>query len=677
MRSGKRVQEERGQMLILGVLAMTLILLIGVLVVDFGMWFSGRASVTNAVDQATMSGSLNLPKDGAGAAATALDYIQANDSDIKPADVTTTFRCIAGDRNNNGLPDTPDITVNCPQVAAGAFTCISGLCYALCTFGAANAQCNTIVVQGSKSVPFGFASIFGVSSQEAAGFTSAACRGGCGAAPLLPLDLVMIIDRTGSMSCNPSNGVCDPSSDLGRAEAGAKSVLTFFDPEVQHVALGVLGPSSTTTRCTGANAGGLGILDTNGGTWLPVPLSSDYQNSDGSLNNSSLIVKTINCLQASGRTDLGDPIKAAMDYLQTSPDARHDVKKGIILMTDGAANLPLGIPGSTGFRPCTAQAAVTSSAGDNNGYEVSPANACADDAVFAQDGNAGNGSGTSTSTSCGSSGKDKHRFSGFGLGPLIPPSPTPTVDGIQIKLDAWASSGASTRRVCVRLSWNSGTSWTNTQQVDLSGTTEATYPLGAPDDTWGHTWSLSDLSDLNFRVEVTDVASNTSTTFNLDTVQVNVSYHVPNPSTGGPCEFASQKADAARAADIELFTIGYGLWPLGATDGDRCWSTIPADCVGQTNPAYEGPGSQYECALTTHLLADMANGPPPGQSDDGGDGPQGLPPGCPAANPAAIASENADGDHFLCEAKGNDLQSVFQQAAQLLASGSRLVKVPF
>ena len=242
---GKRVHEEHGQMLIMGVLAMTLVLMLGVITVDFGMWFSGRESVVNAVDQATMAGSQKLPKDGAGATATALQYVQANDPEIKAADVATTFRCIAGDRNNDGQPDSVDITVNCPQIAPGAFTCISGLCYATCTFGAANAQCNTIVVQGNKNVPLGFASAFGVAGGEAAGFTSAACRGACGAAPTLPLDLVMIIDRTGSMSCNPSNGVCDPASDLGRAEAGAKTVLTIFDPKIQHVALGVLGPSST------------------------------------------------------------------------------------------------------------------------------------------------------------------------------------------------------------------------------------------------------------------------------------------------------------------------------------------------------------------------------------------------------------------------------------------------
>jgi hypothetical protein len=61
--------------------------------------------------------------------------------------------------------------------------------------------------------------------------------------------------------------------------------------------------------------------------------------------------------------------------------------------------------------------------------------------------------------------------------------------------------------------------------------------------------------------------------------------------------------------------------------------------------------------------------------DDGGDGPGGLGGGCDTS--AEIASENADGDHFLCEPRGADLEPVFRAAAEMLASGSRLVSIPF
>jgi hypothetical protein len=651
---GKRVHEEQGQMLIMGVLAMTLVLLIGVLVVDFGLWFSGRASVVNAADQAAMSASLNLPKDGAGATATALQYVQANDSEIKPSDVQTTFRCIVGDRNNDGKPDTADITVNCPQLASappGTFTCISGVCYALCTFGGANPQCNTIVVQSSKNVPFGFGPAFGVSGAEAAGFTSAACRGACGAAPTLPLDLVMIIDRTGSMS----------ASDLAAAKAGATSVLTIFDPAVQHVALGTLPPSIPANDCQSVNS------NSAPGNWVLTGLLGDYQTAGGSLNPSSKIVTDINCLQTAAnfglQTDLGDALKAASDYLQAN--GRPGVKKGIILLTDGAANVAPAATGrvdtSTGALNCAAQAAVLSNAGDNNGYETNASGACVSGGTVATDAN----SGTGTQTTCTDTNKDRHKFSSFGLS--IPASPTPTIDGIEIKLNSWASSGAATRMVCVDLSWNNGASWTTAKSATI-GSNNTTYTLGNSADNWGHTWSASDLSNANFLVRVTDVASNTSTTFNLDGVTANVYYHYTDPSLAnlGPCDYAANQSDIVRAAGIEIFTIGYGV--------DKTDSV----CTSVLQGGVEGTSSPFENDTTTQLLAYMAMGDI--RYDDGGDGFGGLPGGCPSSGPyypAAINSENADGDNFLCEPKGIDLQAVFTAAAEALASGTHLVKIPF
>ena len=76
-----------------------------------------------------------------------------------------------------------------------------------------------------------------------------------------------------------------------------------------------------------------------------VPLSNDYKNLDGSLNESSDLVSTINCLQRASWTNLGGPLwdnkfdrPDAWDGLRNS--GREDVSQGIILLSDGAANLP-------------------------------------------------------------------------------------------------------------------------------------------------------------------------------------------------------------------------------------------------------------------------------------------------------------------------------------------------
>lgn len=171
------------------------------------------------------------------------------------------------------------------------------------------------------------------------------------------------------------------------------------------------------------------------------------------------------------------------------------------------------------FLSCTAQAAVTSSSGDNNGYETNPANACQDGSGAAVDTNSGNG----TSTSCTSIAKDKHVFSNF----TANVNSGAAINGIEVRLDGWAESTSSSPRFCVQLSWNGGSSWTTAKQTSTLTTTEATYILGAANDTWGRTWSSSELSNANFRVRVIDVSSSTSRDFSLDWVALRVT------ATGG------------------------------------------------------------------------------------------------------------------------------------------------
>ncbi len=173
----------------------------------------------------------------------------------------------------------------------------------------------------------------------------------------------------------------------------------------------------------------------------------------------------------------------------------------------------------TGFRNCTTEAAVTSGSGDNNGFETSPMNACADDAAFALDTN----SGTSTSTSCASTNKDRHLFYDYNL--IIPGGST--IDGVEVRLDARLSSTISDPQMCVELSWDGGTSWTAVKTTFTIATMENSYFLGSPLDTWGRTWSAGDFSNANFRLRITNVASSTFRDFELDWAAVQVAYTPP------------------------------------------------------------------------------------------------------------------------------------------------------
>jgi hypothetical protein len=163
---------------------------------------------------------------------------------------------------------------------------------------------------------------------------------------------------------------------------------------------------------------------------------------------------------------------------------------------------------------------VIKSAGDNNGYELNPANAFADGGGFAQDVN----TGTNSTSSCTNNGKDKHNFSNYNIS--LPSGAT--VTGLEVRLDAWVDSvGSNAPILCVQLSWDGGATWTTARQTTTLTTSEATYILGSPSDTWGRTWTPTNLSNTNFRLRVIDVASGSGANtrdFSLDWVAVRVTY---------------------------------------------------------------------------------------------------------------------------------------------------------
>jgi hypothetical protein len=177
-----------------------------------------------------------------------------------------------------------------------------------------------------------------------------------------------------------------------------------------------------------------------------------------------------------------------------------------------SASVKMGV---TGFKACTSQAA--DSGGDNNGYELNPASGCADDAAVASDAN----SGTGTGTTCSATGKDRHRFQNFGLGL---PGVVNSITGITVKTKSAISAVTGTNILCAQLSWDGGTNWTATQQVNITSASLTYYTFGGTTFLWGRAWAVGNLSDANLRVRLIDVANSTARTFTIDTVQVQVKY---------------------------------------------------------------------------------------------------------------------------------------------------------
>jgi len=179
-----------------------------------------------------------------------------------------------------------------------------------------------------------------------------------------------------------------------------------------------------------------------------------------------------------------------------------------------STNTPLPGPLNTGLLNASSNAAQTG--GDNNGYEVNPINAYANDSIFAVD----NNSGTGTSTSCTNNGKDKHRFYNYGIS--LPSAAL--IQGIEVRLDAKVDSTSGSPKLCVQLSWDGGASWTTAKSTSTLSTAEQTFILGSPTDIWGHSWTTSQLSNANFRVRIVQVASSTARDFSLDWIAVRVTY---------------------------------------------------------------------------------------------------------------------------------------------------------
>ena len=203
--------------------------------------------------------------------------------------------------------------------------------------------------------------------------------------------------------------------------------------------------------------------------------------------------------------------RAAVLYLLEQADCPYDViGKGAQYCGGGTP------PVNTGLLNPSASAAVTSSSGDNNGYQTSPSNAFGNDGLFAVDTN----SGSNNNTSCTNNGKDKHVFSNYGFS--IPAGAT--ITGIEVRTDGRADSTTGSPRFCIQLSWNGGATWTAAKTTSTLTTSEATYSLGGLADTWGRTWSSGDFTNANFRVRIINVASNTSRDFSLDWLSVQIRY---------------------------------------------------------------------------------------------------------------------------------------------------------
>ncbi len=336
---------ERGASAVIVALLVPAIFAAAAMTIDLGRLINDRQALSNALDAGALGGAYLLPGDPAGARDAGVALAKANDPAANPVAV---FWCVIASTGASKTPDTSQIPSVCnPGSTAGA-KCDENICAIPCATGSGN-SCNTMTLTADKDVPFAVAPAIGVNVGNTGSLSSSACVGSCGKTVPNPMDVVLVGDRTGSMS----------DSDRNAMVAGIKSTLQTMTKEQKYVSLGTIHKSKPTAGCATEPNGD--ALTPATGSWIPVPFSNDYTlapafpGATPDLNNSSTLVQGLNCLKKSSKgTYLAAPMKAAARYvlglepnnLALLPARSQTAKKAIIFETDGEPN-ETALPGTT------------------------------------------------------------------------------------------------------------------------------------------------------------------------------------------------------------------------------------------------------------------------------------------------------------------------------------------
>jgi hypothetical protein len=305
-------KRESGQVLVFVAIMLAAVIGLSAFVIDLGYAYYAQRSLQASADASALAGAQQLP-DPAAAVATAKQYGTA-----------------AGAKNASGK-----LTNVSEVISTRCLVSVPG-----CT------PVNAVSVQETGHVSTFFVRFFGINTLDVH-VRSTACSP-CG---VKPLDIMLVLDRTGSM-CQDSSGGSDPSCfDLKNAKTGIKTFLNFFDASIDWIGLAVLPPGDTWANKCGAPS--TANYNSMSSPYVLAPLSHDYKNSNGTLNTSSNLVSTVNCVQGGGTTAYANAIDAAQAEL--AKDGRPTVPDVIVLLSDGAANTgPTYYPSNSPYRtqPC-------------------------------------------------------------------------------------------------------------------------------------------------------------------------------------------------------------------------------------------------------------------------------------------------------------------------------------
>lgn len=107
-----------------------------------------------------------------------------------------------------------------------------------------------------------------------------------------------------------------------------------------------------------------------------------------------------------------------------------------------------------------------------------------------------------------------------------------TIDGIIVELGEYIYSKSNgTASICVQLSWDAGVTYTDYKYFLVPSSTLATDSKGSSTDDWGHTWNPTELSNANFRLKLVVHSMTIGENVELDYVNLQVFYTIPEMNT--------------------------------------------------------------------------------------------------------------------------------------------------
>jgi hypothetical protein len=308
---------QRGQIIVLFELCLVVILGCAALVIDLGLLRNNRQILVNSLDSAALAAGSQLPVtgltgplgDGANGATTANTLINANiqanfpglptsatalgsrcvsgvDPSISNCAYSIVYKCLIGadatgplisrdvpaacdPRISLGIPLDDPLTAGDIAALASAFKGAGSTRISACNPSLGD-KCNVVVITGSETTRYSIGPVVGVNSGSTGTIVAAACNGACGQPPVVPVDLVIILDRTGSMADGSNNS----GPKIQALQTAAKAVLGVYDPAKQRVALGLTGPgavdASGNPTLNSCPAGGTAYGTADDGNMVPT-----------------------------------------------------------------------------------------------------------------------------------------------------------------------------------------------------------------------------------------------------------------------------------------------------------------------------------------------------------------------------------------------------------------------